>query len=84
MGRAGRDGLNSTCIVFLSAPDIPILEGFARGDTCSKTSVQLWLGEVALKEPDSDGALSFNLYEQQKTYDIRVSIIAIVGRLPRS
>lgn len=36
IGRAGRDGLRSTCIMFLAAADIPILEGFCRGDTCTK------------------------------------------------
>lgn len=68
VGRAGRDGLPSDCIVFLSAPDIPILEGFCRGDTCSKKDLQLWLQEVALKEPAKDGTLDFNLYQQSKTY----------------
>lgn len=67
VGRAGRDGQPSTCLMFLSTPDIPVLEGFARGDTCSKTDMQLWLQEVALKAPASDGMLDFNLYEQSKT-----------------
>ncbi|KAF8309724.1 ATP-dependent DNA helicase [Clavulina sp. PMI_390] len=78
VGRAGRDGLPSTCHLFLSAPDIPVLEGFCRGDTCSKTSLQLWLGEVAMKEPDADGALSFSLYEQQKLYDIRANVLNLL------
>lgn len=73
VGRAGRDGKPSTCVMFLSGADLPVLEGFCRGDTCSKTALQLWLGEVMNKEPDSDGCISFNQYEQQRTYDIRVS-----------
>jgi hypothetical protein len=52
--------------MFLSALDIPILEGFCRGDTCSKKDLQLWLQEVALKEPDIDGTIAFNLYTQAK------------------
>ena len=55
VGRAGRDGLLSTCLLFLSAADIPVLEGFCRGDTCHKESLQLWLQEVAMKEPARDG-----------------------------
>lgn len=66
VGRAGRDGLPSTCLMFLSAPDIPILEGFGRGDTCSETSLQLWMQEVALKKPGKDGSLDFNHYQQSK------------------
>lgn len=67
VGRAGRDGLPSTCLLFLSAPDIPILEGFCRGDTCNKKDLELWLQEVALKQPAPDGTLDFNLYQQGKT-----------------
>ncbi|KIM75419.1 hypothetical protein PILCRDRAFT_98975 [Piloderma croceum F 1598] len=72
VGRAGRDGLPSTCLMFLSALDIPILEGFCRGDTCSKNDLQLWMQEVALKQPAQDGTLDFNHYQQSKTYDMRV------------
>ena len=66
VGRAGRDGLESTCLMFLSAPDIPVLEGFARGDTCAQTDLELWLQEVALKAPASDGSVDFNLYQQSR------------------
>ncbi|KAJ7092653.1 ATP-dependent DNA helicase [Mycena epipterygia] len=75
VGRAGRDGLRSTCVMFLAAADIPILEGFCRGDTCTKRDLQLWLQEVALKAPSSDSTLDFNLYEQSKTYDIRSNVL---------
>lgn len=67
VGRAGRDGLPSTCLMFLSKLDIPTLEGFCRGDTCAKRDIQLWIGEVANKMAGSDGALDFNLYQQSKT-----------------
>ncbi|KAJ7487526.1 ATP-dependent DNA helicase [Mycena galericulata] len=75
VGRAGRDGLHSTCVMFLAAADIPILEGFCRGDTCTKRDLQLWLQEVALKAPSRDGTLDFNLYEQSKLYDIRSNVL---------
>ncbi|KAJ7630865.1 ATP-dependent DNA helicase [Roridomyces roridus] len=77
IGRAGRDGLRSTCTMFLSAPDIPILEGFSRGDTCAKRDLQLWLQEVAMKAPGKDGTLDFNLYEQSKQYDIRSNVLGL-------
>jgi superfamily II DNA helicase RecQ len=66
VGRAGRDCLLSTCLMFLSAADIPVLEGFARGDTCSKNDLQLWMQEVALKQPAKDGSLDFYHYQQSK------------------
>jgi superfamily II DNA helicase RecQ len=66
VGRAGRDGLPSQCVVFLSAPDVPILEGFCRGDTCAKKDLELWLQEVAMKSPASDNTIDFNLTQQGK------------------
>lgn len=72
VGRAGRDGLPSTCLLFLCPSDIPILEGFARGDTCAKKDMELWLQEVALKQQDSDGTISFNHYTQTKMYVLSI------------
>ena len=66
VGRAGRDGLPSDCYMFLCAPDIPILEGFARGDTCAKRDIELWIQEVALKQPAADSTLDFSHYTQAK------------------
>lgn len=67
IGRAGRDGFPSTCLMFLCAADIPVLEGFARGDTCSKKDLKLWLQELVANTPDDDNTLNFNLYQQSKT-----------------
>ena len=55
VGRAGRDGLPSQCVMFLCADDIPTLEGFARGDTCNKKDIQRWIHEVVKKLPSEDG-----------------------------
>ena len=68
VGRAGRDGRRSECFMFLCSTDLPVLEGFARGDTCAKRDIELWIQEVATKEPASDGTLDFNLYKQAKEY----------------
>ncbi|KAF8587332.1 ATP-dependent DNA helicase [Ramaria rubella] len=78
VGRAGRDGLPSDCLMFLAAEDIPVLEGFARGDTCAKSSLELWLGEIAMKAPASDGSLDFNHYQQAKLYDIRSNTLGLL------
>jgi superfamily II DNA helicase RecQ len=74
VGRAGRDGLPSTCVMFLSSLDLPTLEGFCRGDTCSEKDLQLWLQEVVTKQPTKDGTLDFNLYKQAKEYFFLFSI----------
>ncbi|QRW00362.1 DEAD/DEAH box helicase [Ceratobasidium sp. AG-Ba] len=72
VGRAGRDGKPSICTMFLCAEDIPVLENFARGDTVSKNSLQLWLDSGVFGVPLApDGALEANHYTQSKTFDIR-------------
>lgn len=52
--------------MFLSATDLPVLEGFARGDTCAKKDLERWLQEVAQKVPTMDGTIDFNHYHQTK------------------
>jgi superfamily II DNA helicase RecQ len=74
VGRAGRDGLPSTCVMFLASPDIPTLEGFCRGDACSEKDLQLWLQEVVTKQPAKDGTLDFNHYKQSKEYVVLIFI----------
>ncbi|KAJ6519745.1 ATP-dependent DNA helicase [Mycena sanguinolenta] len=75
VGRAGRDGLRSECVMFLAAEDIPVLEGFCRGDTCAKRDLQLWFQAVVSKKPASDKTIDFNLYEQSRSYDIRANVL---------
>lgn len=67
VGRAGRDGLVSDCVMFLSAADIPVLEGFCRGDTCAQNDLACWLQEVAHKNKAFDGTIDANLTLQSKT-----------------
>ncbi|KAG9127162.1 hypothetical protein FRC07_000371 [Ceratobasidium sp. 392] len=72
VGRAGRDGKPSICTMFLCAEDIPILENFARGDTVTPNSLQLWLDAgVFGTSLAPDGALEANHFTQSKTFDIR-------------
>ncbi|EEB94963.1 hypothetical protein MPER_06142, partial [Moniliophthora perniciosa FA553] len=96
VGRAGRDGQPSTCLMFIAKADctssmlfvvnalvivsstVPILEGFCRGDTCSRNDLELWLREVATKEPASDKTIDFNHYQQSKVYDIRANVLGLL------
>ena len=66
VGRAGRDGQPSECLMFLSEGDIPTLEGFCRGDTCAKRDMELWIQEVSHKQLGADNTIDFNLYQQGK------------------
>lgn len=66
VGRAGRDGLDSTCLLFLCAEDLATLHSFAKADTVSRTNLRLWFQEVAFKEPATDGTINFNHYKQSK------------------
>ncbi|KAJ3475961.1 hypothetical protein NLI96_g11481 [Meripilus lineatus] len=64
-----------------SCDDIPTLEGFARGETCSESSLQSWMREVAAKAPVIEGGqeiIEFNLYRQAKDYDIRPTALSVL------
>ncbi|KAL1681528.1 P-loop containing nucleoside triphosphate hydrolase protein [Schizophyllum commune] len=78
VGRAGRDGLESECLMFISPPDLPTLEGFARGDTCNKKDLEKFLHEVMSKPTAKDGTLDFNHYQQAKDYDIRSNALGLL------
>ena len=57
--------------MFLSSDDIPTLEGFARGETCSESALQSWIREVAAKAPvieEEQEILEFDVYRQAKEY----------------
>ncbi|KAL8292929.1 hypothetical protein RQP46_000623 [Phenoliferia psychrophenolica] len=70
IGRAGRDGLPSTCLMLPSPSDMPILESFARGNTPSRNSIRDWLLAVFKAPASADGSLDFSLYDQAIEFDI--------------
>ena len=87
IGRAGRDGEESDCCLYLCPTDVPVLEGFARADAsasqlamfsgltfsrCSKQVLIKWLTAVFTTEPDDERTLVFNLFSQSAVFDIRV------------
>ncbi|KAI0788503.1 P-loop containing nucleoside triphosphate hydrolase protein [Abortiporus biennis] len=59
VGRAGRYGEPSECVMFLCDDDIPILRTFASDDTCREESIKSWLHQVAQAAPAVDGTISF-------------------------
>lgn len=74
IGRAGRDGLTSHCVIYLCAEDLHLRESFARGDLPSKRSVKSLLLEI-FDTPPVDGMIEASTFHQSKQYDIRVSMI---------
>ncbi|GAA6007669.1 RecQ family ATP-dependent DNA helicase [Rhodotorula paludigena] len=78
IGRAGRDGLPSTCLMMPSAGDMPILESFARANTPSKQSINKWLDAVFMSPLESDNTISANHYEMSNSYDIGRNTLSLL------
>ncbi|TKA70639.1 hypothetical protein B0A55_05741, partial [Friedmanniomyces simplex] len=78
IGRAGRDGEESHCMLYLCAEDLHLRESFARGDLPSKQSVTALLNQVFAKKPEvTDRGLSIegNLYAESKDFDIKQTVL---------
>ena len=74
IGRAGRDGLESTCLLYLCAEDIGIMEQWSRADVPSSSSVAGLIGEIldTHKEAIPGDVIERNSNEEAKAWDIRV------------
>ena len=71
IGRAGRDGLPSTCEMFLCPEDLNTLENFAYGDTPGLPSVQTFLSEIFTLGDD----FAVSLYDLSARHDIRQLVV---------
>ncbi|GAW13817.1 hypothetical protein ANO14919_032070 [Xylariales sp. No.14919] len=83
VGRAGRDGKPSFCMLFICRDDFWLRENFVRGDLPSRQSLQNLLEDVFLHEPTSklpDGGdvIKFNHLSLGKKHDVRASPLAII------
>lgn len=81
IGRAGRDGLQSRCLLFLCAEDIPVKESFCRGDLPSPKSIRALLSEIFTAANADSGigeCLEFSLYAQGRKHDIRATTLSII------
>ena len=74
IGRAGRDGLASTCLIYLCAEDITILEEWSRADVPSLRSVKGLVGELleVHRYAKPGEVIERNLNDESKEWDIRV------------
>lgn len=71
IGRAGRDGLPSTCEVLACSDDLTVLENFILGDTPSRDSIQSLLKDLFGREDD----FSVSLYDLSRIHDIRPLVL---------
>ncbi|KAI0026213.1 P-loop containing nucleoside triphosphate hydrolase protein [Xylariomycetidae sp. FL0641] len=82
IGRAGRDGKPSTCMVLLCNDDFWMKENFARGDLSSRQSLQNLLEDVFHREtvplPDGGRAIKLSQTALGRDYDIRASPLSIL------
>nr|POE63033.1 atp-dependent dna helicase recq [Quercus suber] len=74
IGRAGRDGLLSHCVLYLCSEDLLLRESFVRGDLPSKEAVSKLLREV-FDSPLINGMIETNIFQQSKQYDIRPTVL---------
>ena len=76
IGRAGRDNLDSTCMVYLCPEDITIMKQWSRGDVPSLRSVRGLVGElIELYKHSKPGAvIERHLLEESKEWDLRVFV----------
>lgn len=75
IGRAGRDGLDSTCLIYLCAQDIRIMEEWSRADVPSLRTVRGLVGELleVHRHAKIGDIIERNLNVESGEWDIRVS-----------
>lgn len=73
IGRAGRDGELSHCVLYLCAEDLHLRESFARGDLPSMQSVTALLQSIFSTKSTDTGCIESSSFQQSKDYDIKVS-----------
>ncbi|KAH9884342.1 P-loop containing nucleoside triphosphate hydrolase protein [Xylariomycetidae sp. FL2044] len=82
IGRAGRDGKESTCMIYLCRDDFYIRENFARGDLPSRDSLYSLLQDLFSREtvrlPDGGRAIRLNQTSLGREYDMRPSPLGIL------
>lgn len=83
IGRAGRDGKQSQCMLFLCAEDFHLRESFTRGDLPSRQSVRGMIQNVLSTMVSGEGKgkhIELSLFQVSKEWDIKVSGIRLNAR----
>jgi ATP-dependent DNA helicase RecQ len=71
IGRAGRDGINSTVEMFACPDDVPTLQNFAYGDTPTLTSLRSLVDDLLERGPQFDASL----HDLAQRHDIRPLVL---------
>ena len=81
IGRAGRDGLQSTCMIYLCAEDIGIMEEWSRADVPSFRGVKGLVGEFLElhKNAKPDEVIERNLDQESREWDIRRNALNLLN-----
>jgi len=76
VGRAGRDGLPSTCELLACGDDVPTLENFAFGDTPTESAV-VGLVDLVLSR-DAGETFAVSEYELSVVHDVRPLVLKTI------
>lgn len=81
IGRAGRDGLESVCMIYLCAEDIKIMEEWSRADVPSLRSVKGLVGEFLelYRYAKVGEVIERNLNEESREWDIRKTALDLLN-----
>lgn len=82
VGRAGRDGLTSVCMLYLCREDFWMKENFVRGDLPSRKSLQniledIFLRQPVVKQPDGTEVIKLSQIALGNEYDVKANPLAI-------
>ncbi|KAL8686248.1 MAG: hypothetical protein Q9218_007241 [Villophora microphyllina] len=81
IGRAGRDGLESTCLIYLCAEDLGIIEQWSRGDLPSLRSLQGLIGQIqdVSQNTQPGDVLERNTNDESREWDIRLNALGLLN-----
>ncbi|KAG8531332.1 uncharacterized protein KY384_002961 [Bacidia gigantensis] len=81
IGRAGRDGLPSTCIAYLCHDDIRIMEEWSRADIPSFRSINGLVGEILemYKFSKTGDVIERHLNDESREWDIRLAALGLLN-----
>ena len=81
IGRAGRDGLASGCMVYLCAQDIAIMEEWSRADVPSRRSVKGLVGDIFNdhQHVKPGAVVERDLNEESRKWDVRRNALDLLN-----